>query len=153
MKRVVIESPFAAGPRAERAEVDRLDNQAYTARLGRFLCLRGDAPYASHLVLTHFLEDMIASERQLGIDLGLAWGLCGQLTVVGVDRGISRGMEYGIKAARDAGRAVEWVSLGCGGRHEGRRAFGLREDKLFKQGDGFGGVLRMHRGRSQSVQS
>jgi hypothetical protein len=55
--------------------------------------------------------DSIPWERSLGIEAGLAWGACAQVTVVGVDRGISKGMRYGIERARSEGRPVEWLSL------------------------------------------
>ena len=44
---------------------------------------------------------------------GLAWRAVSQGTVVYTDRGISKGMEYGIKAAEEAGKDVEYRSIGC----------------------------------------
>jgi hypothetical protein len=112
MRRVVIESPFRGeGERQADASMDEQENRHYAQRVGRFLCKRGDAPYASHLLITLFLDDTDPQERQQGIDLGLAWGVCAQHTVVAVDRGISVGMEYGIEAARAAGRTIEWLQL------------------------------------------
>jgi hypothetical protein len=52
-----------------------------------------------------------AEERQHGIDAGLAWGRVAEATVVYTDFGLSRGMEYGIAAARTAGRPIEFRSL------------------------------------------
>lgn len=156
MRRVVIESPFAVGPeiagdlndqetlslkqRLHRLQAQDLSaNRMYLHDVGRYLCLRGDAPYASHMVLTRFLDDNNERERKLGIDLGLVWGACAQHTVVAIDRGISRGMEYGIAAARNAGRTIEWLSLAVWattelGRndHFGRKKF---EASFVKPGD------------------
>ena len=50
-------------------------------------------------------------ERQWGIDAGLAWSDKAEATVVYIDRGISRGMEYGIANAERAGRPVERRTL------------------------------------------
>jgi len=57
------------------------------------------------------LDDDIPSERQWGIDAGLAWRRVAGDSVVYTDLGISRGMEYGIAAARGAGIPVEYRSL------------------------------------------
>jgi hypothetical protein len=57
------------------------------------------------------LRDEVAEERQWGIDAGLAWRGKADATVVYTDRGISRGMEYGIAAAVEAGNPVEYRSL------------------------------------------
>ena len=45
----------------------------------------------------------------MGIDAGLAWGVEAEATVVYVDHGISRGMQYGIERAHREG---EWLSCG-----------------------------------------
>ena len=51
------------------------------------------------------------AERKHGIDAGLAWRTVAQASVVYTDLGISEGMEYGIKAAQDAGVPVEYRTL------------------------------------------
>jgi hypothetical protein len=104
MKLVVIESPFAG-------DVEK--NIAY-ARAAVSDCLkRGEAPIASHLLYTQpgILDDTIPEERALGIEAGLLWGEKAEMTVVYVDRGISKGMTYGIERAHRAGRPVEHRSL------------------------------------------
>lgn len=98
MRRVVVESPYAG-------EVD--DNVAY-ARACLLDCLRrGEAPFASHLLYPEVLDDAKPSERQLGLNAGLAWGRCADLVAVYIDRGISSGMRRGIEAAQDAGVPIE----------------------------------------------
>lgn len=102
---VIVESPYAG-------DVDR--NVAY-ARAALADCLaRGEAPFASHLLYTQpgVLDDDVPAERQWGIDAGLAWGSVADATVLYVDLGISRGMEYGIAAAEKAGRPIERRELG-----------------------------------------
>jgi hypothetical protein len=107
MRLVLVESPFAG----RSAALDARLNLNYARALCRYVALRGDAPYASHLLLTRFLDDNVEAERNAGIESGLAWGRHAELTVVGVDRGISRGMQYGIERARKEGRPLEWLSM------------------------------------------
>lgn len=104
MKRVILESPFAG-------DVER--NIRYARACVRDSLLRGEAPIASHLLYTQdgILNDDIPEERQHGIDAGLAWRHVSDGTVVYTDFGISRGMEYGIEAARSAGKTVEFRTL------------------------------------------
>lgn len=104
MKRVIIESPYAG-------DVER--NLRY-ARAAMKDCLnRGEAPYASHLLLTQdgILDDTVPEERELGITAGLVWGSAAEVTVVYTDLGYSKGMEYGIANAKKAGRQVEYRTI------------------------------------------
>lgn len=104
MKLVILESPYAGDVEA---------NVAYARRCVRDSLLRGEAPIASHLLYTQpgILDDDVPEERQHGIDAGLAWRAVAQATVVYINLGISRGMEYGIAAAKEAGLPVEYRSL------------------------------------------
>ena len=104
MKLVIVESPYAGGV---------TENVAY-AREALADCLRrGEAPYASHLLYTQpgVLDDGKPEERKLGIEAGLAWGDCADATVVYTDLGISSGMEWGIRRAKEAGRPVEYRKI------------------------------------------
>lgn len=106
MRFVIVESPYAGDVEA---------NVAY-ARLCIRDCLnRGEAPFASHLLYTQpsVLRDEVPEERQWGIDAGLELAKRADATVVYMDRGTSRGMEYGIAAARAAGRPIEYRTLRC----------------------------------------
>lgn len=104
MRLVIIESPFAGDIGA---------NIDYARACVRDSLLRGEAPIASHLLYTQtgVLDDNIPSERQHGIDAGLAWRAVAYASVVYTDHGISKGMEYGIKAATESGIAVEYRSI------------------------------------------
>jgi hypothetical protein len=104
MNLVILESPFAG---------DVASNIEYARAAVRDSLSRGEAPIASHLLYTQdgILDDDIPDERQWGIDAGLAWHGVSTGTVVYTDRGTSRGMEYGIAAARKAGRDVEFRSI------------------------------------------
>lgn len=105
MRLVIVESPFAGDVEA---------NIQYARRCVRDSLSRGEAPIASHLLYTQegILDDDIPSERRWGIDAGLAWRDVAEASVVYVDRGISKGMEYGIAAAKAAGMPIEIRSIG-----------------------------------------
>lgn len=104
MRRVILESPFAG---------DVQKNILYARLCVRDSLSRGEAPIASHLLYTQhgILDDNIPEERQWGIDAGLIWRTVAEASVVYTDLGMSRGMEYGIKAAEDAGNPVEYRTL------------------------------------------
>ncbi len=88
-------------------------NVEYARKCVRDCLLRGESPIASHLLYTQkgILNDKIQEERQHGIDAGLAWRKVAEATVVYTDLGISKGMEYGIAAAKEAGIPVEYRTL------------------------------------------
>ncbi len=104
MRRVILESPYAGNIPL---------NVAYARACVRDCLLRGEAPIASHLLYTQegILEDDIPAERALGIEAGLVWGHEARLTVVYQDLGITPGMVYGIAAAKEARRPVEYRKL------------------------------------------
>ncbi|WP_338341881.1 MULTISPECIES: DUF7768 domain-containing protein [unclassified Shinella] len=104
MRLVILESPYAGDVEA---------NVAYARRCVRDSLMRGEAPIASHLLYTQpgILDDSVTQERQQGIDAGLAWRHVAEASVVYTDRGVSRGMEYGIAVAEAAGLPVEYRSL------------------------------------------
>lgn len=104
MKLVIVESPYAGDVEA---------NTEYARRCVRDSLSRGEAPIASHLLFTQpwILDDLVPEERQWGIDAGLAWKSVAQASVVYTDRGITKGMEYGMAAATAAGIPVEMRTL------------------------------------------
>jgi hypothetical protein len=101
---VILESPYAGDVEA---------NVEYARACVRDSLLRGEAPIASHLLYTQpgILDDTVPAERKRGIDAGLAWRAVAHASVVYTDRGISRGMEYGIAAAERSGTPVEYRRL------------------------------------------
>lgn len=104
MRRVILESPYAG-------DVDR--NVRY-ARACLADCLRkGEAPIASHLLYTQpgVLDDMIPTDRALGIAAGHAWIIAAEAVVVYIDLGISKGMRQGVDRARVAGLEVAYRCL------------------------------------------
>lgn len=101
---VILESPYAG---------DVAANVEYARACLRDSLLRGESPIASHLLYTQpgVLDDLIPSERQRGIDAGLAWKAVAHASVVYTDRGITRGMQDGIDAATAAGIPIEMRRL------------------------------------------
>jgi len=93
---VILESPFGSpDPNVVQANIE------YARRCVRDCLLRGEAPYASHLLYTQrlVLDDQVQEERDLGIRAGFAWRHLARMTVVYVDRGITSGMAAGIRNA------------------------------------------------------
>lgn len=105
MKLVIIESPYAG---------DIETHVTYARRCLADSLKRGEAPIASHLLYTQpgVLDDSIPEERALGIEAGLAWGRVAQLTVLYLDYGISKGMEYGTANAVSVGRPIDRRFIG-----------------------------------------
>lgn len=106
MRRVILESPFAAP-----TIWGRWLNRRYARRCMRDSLLRGEAPMVSHLLYTQSLDDQDPEERKIGIAAGLAWGDGADATVVYTDRGVSSGMRLGIERAMAEGRMVERRSI------------------------------------------
>lgn len=102
---VILESPYAG---------DVEGNVRYARKCLRDSLLRGESPIASHLLYTQegVLNDNIPEERNHGIDSGLAWLNVASKTVVYIDKGISKGMRYGIQAAKDRDIPIEFRHLG-----------------------------------------
>lgn len=104
MRRVIVESPYAG---------NIAENVDYARACVRDSLSRDEAPIASHLLYTQpgVLRDEEPTERQRGIDAGLAWVSVADATVVYTDRGISGGMKFGIANAEAAGCPVEYRRL------------------------------------------
>lgn len=103
---VCIESPYKGKAVAQ--------NKRYLARALRSSLLSHEAPFASHglYTLPNCLKDSKPEERHLGIQAGLDFVECCDLTVVYFDYGVSVGMLQGIDAAREAGRPIVWRLIG-----------------------------------------
>jgi hypothetical protein len=107
LRLVILESPYAGDVKA---------NVEYARRCVRDSLMRGEAPMASHLLYTQegILNDSNPHERAHGINAGLAWRRVAEVSVVYTDLGISKGMEYGINLALEAGNRVEYRTLPIG---------------------------------------
>lgn len=107
---VLLESPYAG-------DVQR--NEAYARLAMRDCFMRGEFPFASHLLYTQpgVLDDTIPAERALGIKAGLAWGRRATKVVVYADYGITTGMLLGLRSASVARLPIEVRYLGV---HNGK---------------------------------
>ena len=101
MRLVIVESPFKAT--AERAVWQHM---LYLNQAIRDCVMRGEAPYASHL-LTDALDDDDPVERALGIKRGWAWAEKADAVVVYGDLGISPGMRESITRYETMGLPIE----------------------------------------------
>lgn len=125
MPLVVIESPYAGDTEA---------NEEYARKAMRDCLIRGEAPYASHLLYTQpsVLDDTVPEERNLGISAGFAFRRKADKTVVYYDHGISTGMKHGIRNAREHGIPIEFRSL------EGKRRAYLAGPMEYAEDNGLG---------------
>lgn len=115
--RVVIESPLRgtvplwvplwAAPLAEY--LGRWRNKQYARACMRDSVHRGEAPYASHLLMDQpgILDDADEEERGRGMDIGFRWGEHADIRAVYCDHGISGGMQHGILCAPQ-GQRIEY---------------------------------------------
>ena len=100
---VIIESPYNGTPE-EIAE-----NVQYVILAMRDCLKRGEAPFASHLMYTRVPDGNHISDDEPA-----------DKTVVYTDRGISRGMKYGIANAEKAGREIEYRYIKSNIKDDGR---------------------------------
>lgn len=112
---VILESPYGG----DEDTVTR--NVAYARACMRDSLLRGESPFAAHLLYTQpdVLVDELPAERKLGIKAGFAWRPFAYTTVVYIDLGITPGMQEGIDDSLARGISVEhrslegWKDHGC----------------------------------------
>lgn len=104
MRRVILESPFAGHVES---------NIEYARACIRDSLLRGEAPLASHLLYTQpgILNDNDRNERAHGINAGHSWLHLADAVVVYTDKGISAGMQAGIRLAEFHGKPIELRSI------------------------------------------
>lgn len=112
MTRIVIESPYAG---------DTENNVAFARAVCRWAVQRGYAPYASHLFFTQpgILDDNVLTERQTGIEAGLAWADAAEeawMCLPVGDHLPSSGMQQAYERHRRAGRRVRLIRFEWDGR-------------------------------------
>lgn len=115
---VSIESPYQPPKEligtGEWLEVLRR-NVNYARALYRYALTKGYAPFASHLNYAQpgVLDDEDEAERWWGIMAGKAIErAAAEQSWFGVDYGMSTGMDYGEKDAKEQGRVIRLVELG-----------------------------------------
>lgn len=97
-RRVIIESPYAG---------DVPGNTAYLKRCLRDSIARGEVPFASHGLYPNCLNDLLVSERIIGIKLGYEWWDVADAIVFYLDRGVSNGMYMALQRAEALGKTIE----------------------------------------------
>ena len=104
MKFVIVESPYAGNIE---------ENIEYARQCIRDCLVRGEAPFASHLLYTqpNVFRDEVPQERSLGIKAGHEIMKRADLVVVYEDRGISHGMVQGIESAKSFRIPIEYRSI------------------------------------------
>ena len=91
MKTVIIESPYRG-----KTEEEKERNIKYAQACLLDSLKRGEAPMASHLLYTQVLDDDNPEERDLGINVGIAWQYVVHSVVFYVDLGMSEGMRRAV---------------------------------------------------------
>ncbi len=109
MRRVILETPFKG-----KDWTDTDENIRFARLCGHdSIACHNEAWFASHLLYTQegVLNDRIPEERNLGIEGGFAWKEIADLTVVYINRGISRGMHFGVRKSIVLKQPVEYRVL------------------------------------------
>jgi hypothetical protein len=106
MRRVIIESPFAASTKEEKR-----DNIKYAQECMLDSLKRGEAPFVSHLLYTQVLNDDDKEERKMGISAGFAWQNSADAVVVYLDKGLTAGMKLAIELTSMTRIKIEYRSL------------------------------------------
>ena len=103
MNLVMIESPLRG---------DYARNRSYARACLRDSLLRGEAPFAMHLLYAQdgILDVSLLTERDLGIKAGLAWAHKADLVAVYTDLGITEEMGIAIAKADERRIPVEYRS-------------------------------------------
>lgn len=105
-KLVIVETPyFNEDPAIMQANIE------YARACMADCLIRRESPFLSHLLYTQIMDDRNTDLRALGIDAGLDWGKVADETIVYTDRGISKGMQYGIERAIADLRPITYRSL------------------------------------------
>ena len=111
---VCIESPFAGrGANWLERRYDAFLNLRYARACLRDSLVRGESPFASHLLYTQrgVLRDGVPSERKHGIDAGLRFQEVAAFVAVYVDRDITPGMRLAMAQADRNGKRIVFRSL------------------------------------------
>lgn len=111
---VCIESPFAGrGTNWLERRYDAFMNLRYARACLRDSLMRGESPFASHLLYTQrgVLRDGVQTERKHGIDAGLRFQEVAAFVAVYIDRDITPGMKLAIAQAERNGKRVKFRSL------------------------------------------
>ena len=99
---VIIESPYMGNVKS---------NVAYARKCMSDSLLRGESPFASHLLYTQVLDDTKEIERLTGMSRAFHWYRHADLMAVYTDKGISAGMQKGMEVAEQLKIKIEYRKL------------------------------------------
>ena len=99
---VIIESPYMGLVKT---------NLSYARKCMLDSLMRGESPFASHLLYTQVLDDTIAEQRAMGLQRAFNWYECAELMAVYTDLGITAGMKLGVKKAKELSIDIEYRTL------------------------------------------
>tara|TARA_R100001163_G_scaffold65187_1_gene61516 strand:+ start:1404 stop:1730 length:327 start_codon:yes stop_codon:yes gene_type:complete len=99
---VIIESPY-------KGKVKQ--NVAYAQKCMSDSLLRGECPFASHLLYTQVLDDTVPELRGMGMSRAFEWYRHADLMAVYIDKGISDGMKMGMEVAEKLGIEIVYRTL------------------------------------------
>ena len=99
---VIIESPYMGNVKS---------NVAYARKCMSDSLLRGESPFASHLLYTQVLDDTKEIERLTGMSRAFNWYRHADLMAVYTDKGLSKGMEMGMEVAEKLKIKIEYRKL------------------------------------------
>jgi hypothetical protein len=99
---VIVESPFA-GDDSDAIEA----NRRYAIKACANCFLRGETPFASHLLYPQILDELNKKEREQGIEAGYAYWPLASRIVFYTDRGWSPGMLRAKQRADNLGYTIE----------------------------------------------
>ena len=99
---VIIESPY-------KGKVKQ--NVAYAQKCMSDSLLRGECPFASHLLYTQVLDDTVPELRSMGMSRAFEWYRHADLMAVYIDKGISDGMKMGMEVAEKLGIEIVYRTL------------------------------------------
>ena len=99
---VIIESPYMGNVKS---------NVAYAQKCMSDSLLRGESPFASHLLYTQVLDDNVPELRGMGMSRAFAWYRHADLMAIYIDKGISNGMKMGIEVAQELGLEMVYRTL------------------------------------------
>lgn len=88
-------------------------NRSFAERLCASVAKAGGIPFAPHVYCTHFLDDSIPEERNLGIDIGLHYlARADEVWVVlpSWRTDYSSGMKYEIASAQQLGKLIRYFA-------------------------------------------
>jgi hypothetical protein len=108
---VVVESPYRGDEAAQREPGGVYARAEYARAAIADSLARGEAPFASHLFYTQFLDDTHDASRRTGLMCGWAWLTRASLVAVYLDLGWSPGMREGVSLARSLKLRVEERSV------------------------------------------